>query len=227
MGTPSWLYYLFGGLMFLVAAYCAILFLGSLSSRTTTGRDVDVAHILMGLAMAGMFVPAWSFGPSWLWVTVFAVLVVWFVARGVLALQHEGPHIPHTAIHALMSLAMMLMYWFPMSGESAGGSMMSGGMSATNSPAHLDPGLGYLLAALFLGSAVFTLASQHRGRSHHAVRVERAVEVMAVGLDGTPVGVVEATVVETDDEVGSLPWLEDVSHVVMCVAMAFMLVLMV
>ena len=60
MGPPAWLYYLFGVLMLAVAAYGVLLFALSLASHRRAGRDIDVPHALMGVAMAGMFVPAWA-----------------------------------------------------------------------------------------------------------------------------------------------------------------------
>lgn len=226
IGTPSWLSYLFGVLMLLVAASCATLFVVSLVTKRSAGRDVDVAHVVMGTAMAGMFVPAWAFGPNWLWELAFAILLVWFVARAILSLQRLGPHVPHTSIHALMVGAMLLMFWFPMATTSDSSMGMSGGMmGGGHSAAHLDAGIGYLLAMIFFGSAIFTLAAKGRGRSHH----DDMQPVVTTATTAPPNSSGTLTVVDALEqaEVGSLPWLEDLSHVVMCIAMGFMLILMV
>lgn len=220
MGTPSWLYYLFGTVMLAVAAYCAALLFYSVTGRHQSGRDVDVAHILMGVSMAGMFVPKWAFGPSAVWELLFAGLFVWFVVRSIQSVQRFGLHKPHEAIHAAMSFAMLLMYLYPM-GSTPGASMS---MSATSGGAKLDPGIGFVLAFMFFASAVFTLAAPVKGVSHHGGH--------ALAYDGGgPEGSGRSVVLKTQD-VGTLeaivtkPWLEDVSHVVMCFAMGFMLILM-
>ncbi len=225
MGTPTWLYYLFGVLMFAVAAYCFVLLVLSITSRRPAGRDVDVSHTLMGIAMAGMFVPAWAFGPNGLWVLAFAVLMVWFAVRSIQSVQRFGLHVPHALVHAAMSFAMILMYWFPMGLTSGSGAMS---MSGTTGGVHLDAGLGLLLALVFLGSAIFTLASPNKGASHHGTHLPAYAVSGAdgsgarVGPHGGPDGV--AGTVETRVAV---PWVEDLSHVVMCIGMAFMLILMI
>ncbi len=225
MGTPTWLYYLFGVLMLAVAAYCFALLVLSLTARRPAGRDVDISHTFMGVAMAGMFVPAWTFGPNGAWVLTFAALMVWFIVRSVQSIQRFGLHIPHALVHAVMSFAMILMYWFPMGITSGSGSMS---MSGTPGGVHLDAGLGLLLALVFLGSAIFTLASPNKGASHHGTHVPAfamsgapgsGTTVSPHGAGSVPTGTLEARV--------AIPWLEDVSHVVMCIGMAFMLILMI
>jgi len=225
MGPPSWLYYLFGVAMLAVAAYGACLLVVSLRLNDPIGRDVDIAHLFMGTAMAGMFVAHWAFWPDGFWELAFFLLMTWFLYRSVMSIQQFGLHVPHEAIHAAMSFAMLMMYWFPMSSSPTGMAMSS------SSHAMLDPGIGLLLAFLFCGSAIFTLASPIKGVSHHGTHVlarRRALaRVAASGGDGVdeeiepfrhaaagPIAAIAA------------PELEDLSHVVMCVGMAFMLVLM-
>ncbi len=214
MATPSWLYYFFALLMLAVAAYCLGSLVASFFTRKGSGRDVDVAHAVMGVAMAGMFVSAWSFGPNVMWELIFATLVVRFAVRSIESVRQVGPHIPHEAIHAAKSLAMLLMYWFPMTTIS----MRSG--------ARLDPGAGFVLAVLLFGSAIFTVAAPVKGASHHGARVrayamaqsgESSSSASLAGSDASPVGTLEAFL--------TTPWLEDASHVLMCVAMGFVLIL--
>jgi hypothetical protein len=224
MGTPSWLYYLFGVLMLAVAGYGSALLLVSVPTRQVSGRDVDIAHIFMGVSMAGMFVAHWAFGPSGFWELVFAILLVWFLVRSLQSIQRFGLHLPHEGIHAAMSFAMLLMYWYPMG--SAPGSSMEMAMSASSSATKLDPGLGLLLAMMFFASAIFTLASPVKGASHHGRHspalavsgVRGAGEADSAGGEARSIGRAETLV--------ATPWLEDASHVVMCVGMGFMLILM-
>jgi hypothetical protein len=168
----------------------------------------------MGLAMAGMFVSAWAFGRSVVWELIFAILLIWFLVRSIQSVRRWGLHVPHAMIHAVMSFAMLLMYWFPM-GSSSGSGAMSMSMSSTGP--RLDPGLGLVIAFVLFASAIFTLASPVKGGSHYGAHPPSYV--MSGGMEG------DAGIVEVDDRV-AMPWLVDVSHVVMCVGMGFMLILM-
>jgi hypothetical protein len=227
MGHPSWLYYLFALAMLLVAAYNLSLLVLSIRPPDPAGRDVDVAHVFMGVAMAGMFVPGWAFWPDWFWLASFFILMVWFITRTALSVERFGLHVPHEGIHALMAFSMLLMYWFPVS--AAGGAMS---MSMSSSHAMLDPGIGLLVIVLLLGSAIFTLASPNKGASHHGTHRGHQRPVAYVDApDGAASEGTAAVALAEEAPTGlatvlERPQLEDISHVVMCVGMAFMLVLM-
>jgi len=216
VGTPAWLYQLFGALMLAVATYCFVLLVLSVTARRPAGRDVDISHTAMGIAMAGMFVPAWAFGPSGLWEPLFSVLMVWFVVRSIQSIQRFGLHVPHALVHAVMSFAMLLMYWFPPGLVSGSGSMAMS-MSGRPNGAHLDAGLGLLLALVFLGSAIFTLASPIKGASHHGTHLPAYATDGAAGAcsPATPYGGADGATGALEALV-AVPWLEDLSHVVMC-----------
>jgi Domain of unknown function (DUF5134) len=222
--TPSWLYYLFAVAMLAVAAYGLVLLSVSVAIRRTAGWDVDIAHIFMGVSMAGMFVVDWAFGPTAIWVLIFAVLLVWFLVQSIQSVIAFGLHLTHYLIHAAMSFAMLLMYVFP-AGASSGAMSMS---MASSSSARIDPGLSLLLAFVFFASAIFTLASPIKGVSHHGRHAR------AYAMSGAPGGPLEAPSGQpstsiADGVVGLMtaPWLEDASHVVMSVGMGFMLILMI
>jgi hypothetical protein len=227
MGHPAGLYYLFALAMLLVAAYNLSLLVLSIRPDDPAGRDVDIAHVFMGVAMAGMFVTDWAFWPNWFWVASFFILMVWFVTRTALSIQRFGLHVPHEGIHALMAFAMLLMYWYPVS--AANGAMS---MAMSSSHAMLDPGIGLLVVFLLLGSAIFTLASPNKGASHHGThRVHQRPVAYESGPDGHDgEGATRVVVAEAPPTglavVLQKPQLEDLSHVIMCVGMAFMLVLM-
>lgn len=229
MGTPSWLYYLFAVAMLAVAAYAICLLVVSWKLNDPAGRDIDIAHLFMGTAMAGMFVADWSFWPNGFWELAFFLLLVWFTFRSVQSIRHFGLHVPHEGIHAAMSFSMLMMYWFPASSSS---SAMSMSMSSS-SHAMLDPGIGLFLVVLFCGSAIFTLASPNPGASHHGSHVVARTRVLAMtGARGEDVaGQGEGVRSFQHAASGPLavitaPRLEDLSHVVMCMGMAFMLTLM-
>jgi Domain of unknown function (DUF5134) len=226
VGVPNWLYYLFGVMMLAVAAYDFVLLATSGATQRQAGRDVEISHVAMGTAMAGMFVPAWAFGPNWLWELAFVGLLVWFVTRAFKSIELYGLHVPHTAIHAVMSFAMLLMYWFPMGSLSRRGMSMS--MAAGN--ATMDPALAFVVGFVLFGSAIFTVASPNRGASHFGTHGGRgAVEPVQVApADGHRT----QSVTRTTQASGTLraiatPSLVDASHVVMCVGMGVMLIFMI
>jgi hypothetical protein len=178
----------------------------------------------MGVSMAGMFVPKWAFGPSAVWELIFAALLIGFIVRSIYSIQRFGLHKPHEAIHAAMNFAMLLMYWYP-GGSTAGATGMA--MSTASGAAKLDPGLGFVLACSFLGSAIFTLASPVKGISHHGTH---AFSYALSGSAGTPLPASrpadQAPIVGALGTLVTKPWLEDLSHVVMSIGMGFMLILM-
>ena len=220
--TPAWLYYLFAAAMLAVAAYGFALLAVSVAIRKNAGWDVDIAHLFMGVSMAGMFVTDWAFGPSAVWELIFAVLLVWFIAQSIQSVIAFGIHLTHYLIHAAMSFAMLLMYVFPAGARSDAMSMSM----QSSSGARIDPGLSLLLAFTFFASAIFTLASPIKGASHHGRHVR------AYAMNGAPGGLEEVPMARASAGGGvvtliTAPWLEDASHVVMCVGMGFLLILMI
>ena len=135
-----------------------------------------------------------------------------------------GIHLTHYLIHAAMSFAMLLMYVFP-AGASSGAMSMS---MASSSSARIDPGLSLLLAFVFFASAIFTLASPVKGVSHHGRHARAyAMSGPAGGTVGDASGSAPASATGGTLGLIAAPWLEDASHVVMCVGMGFMLILMI
>jgi Domain of unknown function (DUF5134) len=222
--TPTWLYYFFAVSMLAVAAYGLVLLAVSVAIRRTAGWDVDIAHIFMGVSMAGMFVAHWAFGASAIWELIFTVLLVWFLVQSVQSVIAFGIHLTHYLIHAAMSFAMLLMYVVPAGASSRAMSMSM----ASSSSGRIDPGLSFLLAFVFFASAVFTLGSPVKGVSHHGRHAP------AYAMSGAAGGTVESagSLVPASAARGAVglitaPWLEDASHVVMSIGMGFMLILLI
>jgi hypothetical protein len=224
MSTPSWLYYFFGVLMLAITAYCLTLLILSVAAKRPAGRDVEISHVFMGVAMAGMFVGKWAFGRDAVWEIIFGILMIWFLVESIQSVRRYGLHLPHALIHAVMNFSMLLMYWFPI------GSSVSGSMSMSASPAgsRLDPGVAFVLAFILFASAIFTLASPNKGATHFGSHAPTYAIVGATGSDGPTARLDRGT----DSAFGvehaiATPWLVDMSHVVMAVAMGFMLLLMI
>jgi hypothetical protein len=126
------------------AAYCAGRLAVAWRSRRPTGYAVDLTHILMGSAMAGMLVPGLGFAPAGLWRATFAATGCWFAAQAVHGLTRGG-RVPaqgwpgaagHNAtgpfVHLLACGAMLVMLAAPASGvrpaaTAAGGTAAAGG----------------------------------------------------------------------------------------------------
>ena len=224
--TPPWLAEAFACLMLVVALYCVLRIAVALVIKQPSGWDVDLAHALMGVAMAGMFEVRWAFGSTLWWELAFSILTAWFVVRSIQSLQRYGPHLSHFFIHALMSFTMLLMYWYPQSMDAPmPGSTMASAMGATTK--RPDPGLLLLIAIILLASAVRSMGSAQRGVSHYGTHLPLPViaahpegcRCSGCGTDGhRPLLRVEAAVMS--------PALGDATHVVMCISMALMLVVM-
>ena len=151
---PIWLAGAFAAVMLGIALYCV----GRLIVARRTGRrieaDVDVVHIGMGTAMAGMLVPsanplaghAWNLG----WTLFFGLAVCWFGGRLLIALA-ERNSAGSAPVHLLGSGAMLYM----MSATSPSAPAMSmPGMSMGGSVT--TPVLTLLLLGLLGGFAVLT-----------------------------------------------------------------------
>jgi hypothetical protein len=78
MRGPIWLTGIFAALMLTVAVYCAGRLAAARWWHRPTELDTDGAHVVMGVAMAGMLVTGLHTLPTGLWEAVFAVGALWF-----------------------------------------------------------------------------------------------------------------------------------------------------
>ncbi len=222
MPFPSWLAYGFAVLMVAVSAYCVLRLALARRMGRRIHRDVNVAHVLMGAAMAGMLVPSWRIVPIGAWEVVFAgvgtyflILCVRFVAqRGVAGVDDDhGHHVSHFAIHMVMAGAMLYMLWLTTSTVAGLG---SASMSMTGSRHGVgDPGLTLAFVVVLVASAVWQLDAMGR----FAIQGRQVLAIVPSGDTVRPVHVAAAV----------RPWLaprlEICCHVAMCLAMGYMLVL--
>jgi hypothetical protein len=81
MGGPAWLTGIFAAAGLAVAVYCAGRLIAARRWRRPTELDTDGAHVVMGVAMAGMFVSGLRTLPSTIWEVVFAAGAAWFGYR--------------------------------------------------------------------------------------------------------------------------------------------------
>jgi hypothetical protein len=113
MTGPSWLADGLAGLMLLTAVYCVGRLVAARVQRRAAERDVDLVHVLMGVALAGMLVPRIGLRPAglWtgLWAVAFAAAAGWFAWRAGLAwwlarrpVPPGGHHLPHLIMSGAM-----------------------------------------------------------------------------------------------------------------------------
>ena len=130
-------------------------------ARRAALADIDLAHLLMAIAMAGMLAAGLRTLPNGAWEAVFGVMTAWFGYRvirdaqvsGVRALAggHCAPHL----IHAGAMLYMFVAVSAPTAHGSGGMSDMGGGMSGMGT---LElPFLAFLFALALVGYSIWDL----------------------------------------------------------------------
>jgi Domain of unknown function (DUF5134) len=137
MGGPAWLTAIFAAASLAVAVYCAGRLVVARGWHRPTELDTDGAHVVMGVAMAGMLVSGLHTLPSAIWEVVFAAAAVWFgypmlqARRGAQRSPWRSSHpLPH-----LVECAAMVFMFLILPAAAAGGatSGMSMTMTATES----------------------------------------------------------------------------------------------
>lgn len=216
-------------LMAVVAVYC----IGRLALAAPMGRsnhaDVNVGHVLMGVAMVGMLVPRLSVVPNGGWELVFAGFAVYFGtmgARSYGARRRRAAHVDrthpvsHYVIHLVMSVAMVYMFHVGMPTHGPAAAMA---MVPRRAPIS-DPGLTLVLITVLFASATWQVDVVSRGSRASALAL---VDVGVHGSGGsTAVDVAQAPPAERGRPFLA-PRLEIGCHVAMCVTMGYMLILMV
>ena len=116
MTGPTSLADIFAAVMIIVATYSAGRLVASRLWSRPTHADVDVMHVLMGVAMAGMLVAALNPIPSVVWEVVFSGLAAWFLWRCYAFVAEHGVagrdedhvhHLSHYVTHVVMAFAML------------------------------------------------------------------------------------------------------------------------
>jgi Domain of unknown function (DUF5134) len=228
----------FAAVMLAVALYSAGRLVAARAWSRPIHVDIDVAHILMGVAMAGMFAARLNPIGSGVWEVVFSLLGLWFLWRCYQFLvdpqtgfgYDEHVHrLSRRLIHLVMSSSMLYMYLAAAPVAAGSGGVMA--MGATGSTARFV-GLPLVFLISLLASGIWELDGIERFRPSEAPREAVAVHIgshrSAPGRDGAPVGG------NGRDQAAAAgpgnPWLaprlEGASHIAMCITMAYALVLM-
>jgi len=236
MTNPGWLNDIFAGVMVAIAVYSAGRLVAARRWSRPTHQDVDVAHILMGTAMAGMLVSDLNPIPSGAWEVVFSGLAAWFIWRCYQFVKDPSTgfgydqhlhRFSRRLIHLLMSLAMLYMFLATVpAAVRSGGSMAMGAASGATT--------NFVLLPLVFIVSLFASAIWELNRLGHlsASRTpqSQAAPAFASVRGGSPTTSETSNTTDQDVERVSATWLaprlEEVSHIVMCVTMGYMLVLM-
>ena len=237
MTNPGWLNDIFAAVMVAVAVYSAGRLVAARRWSRPTHQDVDVAHILMGTAMAGMLVSDLNPLPNGVWEVVFSVLAAWFVWRCYqfvrdpstgLGYDQHVHRLSRRLIHLVMSLAMLYMFLAAApTAVGSGGSMAMGAATGATT--------NFVLLPLVFIVALFASAIWELDRIGRSVPVSLPQNQTAPAL--ASVGAGSPTASENSNADGcrvwddaNAPWLaprlEGASHIAMCVTMGYMLVLM-
>src|SRR5881394_2696359 len=138
MGGPAWLTAIFAAASLAVAVYCAGRLVVTRRGHRPTELDTDGAHVIMGVAMAGMLVSGLRTLPSAIWEVVFAAAAVWFGYRMLQGRRDAQPspwRSSHPLPHLVECAAMVFMFLILPASAAAGAatSGMSMTMTATES----------------------------------------------------------------------------------------------
>ncbi len=192
MTIPAWILDIFAAIMLVVAAVSAARLVAARPWRRGRGAvasDIDVAHLLMAIAMAGTLAAGLRTLPNDAWDVIFAVLTAWFAyhvvrdARGVGIRALSGgrcaPHLVHSA-------AMLYMFVAVTAPAAAGGSGMSG-MGGSGMPTLSLPFLAFVFALILIGYSIWDLdqLSGPGASGHYSLAAARTALPGAV-LAGTP-----------------------------------------
>src|SRR5689334_16057184 len=195
---PSWILDIFAAIMLVVAAVSAarLVAAGPWRHRTRPAAlaDIDVAHLLMAIAMAGTLVSGLRTLPDGAWEVIFGVLTAWFAYRvardarvsGFRALA-GGRCAPHL-VHAGAMLYMFAAASAPAAHGSDGMGGMGGGMGTLDLPF-----LALLFTLALVGYCIWDLdqISGPGTSGHYSLAVARVAPPGPVlaGVGATAAGV--------------------------------------
>jgi hypothetical protein len=198
MTIPAWILNTFAAIMLAVAAIStARLITARAWRRGDPDGDIDVAHLLMGIAMAGMLTARLSTLPNGAWAAIFGLLTAWFAyqvtqetrGRGVRAVAsgHHTPHLVHSAAMLYMFLAVT-----PAAGSGGPGMAGMGGSSGQAMRTLSLPTVALIFAFLLVGYAVRDLDRISGPGAHGHYQLAGAALAQVGGALGGPSALAES-----------------------------------
>ena len=192
--APAWILDIFAAIMLVVAAVSAARLAGSRPwQRGAVITDIDVSHLLMGIAMAGVLAPGLTTLPNGAWAAVFGVLTVWFGYRVMRDYRASGARalaVGHCAPHLVHSAAMVYMFLASTASATGGMAGIAGmaGMSGMSGMTTLHvPTLAFAFALVIVGYAIWELdqlSSLWHGPAVAATPALGGVPAGTVGTEG-------------------------------------------
>ena len=160
----AWILDIFAAIMLVVAAVSAGRLVAARPWQLGTGRaalaDIDIAHLLMGIAMAGMLTASLQTLPTGAWEVIFGVLTAWFAYRVIRDLQVSGTRAlagGHCAPHLIHAAAMLYMF-AALTAPAAHGSGISGMSVGMTGMGTLSlPFLAFIFALALIGYSIWDL----------------------------------------------------------------------
>jgi hypothetical protein len=214
--TPSWILDIFAGLMLVVAAVSAGRLVVAQPWRQGAQRaalaDIDVAHLLMAIAMAGMLAASLQTLPNGAWEVIFGLLTLWFAYRVARDLQVSGARAlagGHCAPHLIHAAAMLYMF-LALSAPAAHGSGMSGMGGAAGMGTLSLPLLAFVFALALIGYSIWDLdqLSGPGASGHYSLAVARVASarpvLVGVGAGASGSGPGAAAAASADGQVDSV-----------------------
>jgi hypothetical protein len=190
VSVPAWILDIFAAIMLAVSAVSAarLARLARLAIARPWSRpaadaaaDIDVAHVLMGIAMAGMLAAGLRTLPGGVWIAVFAVVTAWFAWRvagevrgGRAAALRGSHHLPHL-VHGTAMVYMFAAVTTP-AAASGGMSGMSIAAGAGGTGTLRAPTLALAFTVLMAAFAVtdLDLVSEPAARARDLVAAASA-----------------------------------------------------
>ena len=162
MTGPAGLAGILAAVVLVVAGFSAARLVAARGRRRRGEVDADGMHVLMGVAMAGMFVPRLVTLPAVAWGVVFGIGAVWFAGR---AWRDRGGRDPlagrwcaYPVPHLLDCVAMVYVLWAVPATTAGGGTAAGSAMGGMSGAAGVRlPALGLALAAGVCGYVVWLL----------------------------------------------------------------------
>jgi hypothetical protein len=159
MAAPAWIQGVLAALMLTIAAVSAARLAATRPRRrSAVVADIDVAHLLMAIAMAGMLAAGLAIVPSAAWQVIFGLLTIWLAfrvcrdvaANGIRALAggHCAPHLVHAAA---------MLYMFAALTAPAAEGPRAGGMGGPAMRTLQYPALAFVFALILAGYSVWDL----------------------------------------------------------------------
>ena len=162
MTGPSWLSDVFAAAVIVIAVYAASRLVVSRLWQRQTELDADTVHVLMGVAMAGMFVPRLSSLRAGGWEVIFGAAAAWFAWQAIRGQRGTASGVPrwrcpHPVPHLVESAAML--YVFLAAPAAGADGLLRGtvsGMGGSSAVSARIPAVALALALFMVGYVVWT-----------------------------------------------------------------------